>query len=433
MSKRLRNILILVAVLVVIIAASILVNHGKNGSLAVTIVTLKPQRFVVKLPENGILSRPGIQAIPALVGGNLGSLSVRAGQYVYAGKLLATVQNPSLQSSAASSQADYQSAVANISTARIDEQNSRVQYQGGVATAKSNLGEAQRIFNADASLFANKAIAKSQFDADRAKLDQARVAYHQALEQLKLGAVSGYGVNSVQSAKATAQKLQIVNSENQQQLGFTNIVAPFAGRILTVASTPSDSLAPIRVGDPVSTGQALFTISRGDAWIVRTKVDEQDVAQVHLGMRVRVSGEDFGKRKFYGRITAIAPTAQQSNDPSSTARQVLTTVQLDGQAPFFKDGMSVNVDILTTDMRSALSIPTTAIVRVKHKPFVYVVEKGIASKRAVVLGVDNGISTIIKSGVTAGESVVIKPSPLLTDKAHVMASTPSPSPAPSAS
>ena len=77
---------------------------------------------------------------------------------------------------------------------------------------------------------AQKAIARSQVDADKAKLDQAQVAYDQAVQQLKLGAVSGYGMDSVQAAQANAEKSKILNAQNQQQLAFTRIVAPISGR-----------------------------------------------------------------------------------------------------------------------------------------------------------------------------------------------------------
>ncbi|MHB8462017.1 MAG: efflux RND transporter periplasmic adaptor subunit [Vulcanimicrobiaceae bacterium] len=430
MSKRLRNTLIVIAALVLIIVFAV-VNGRRHGSaVSVTVIKLTPTHFSASLPENGILGRPGVVTVPALVSGNLASLSVRAGDHVAAGQELATIDNPTLNANAASSQADYQSAVANIDTARVQEKNSRVQYEGAVATALSNLDEAKRIYQADASLYQQKAIARSQVDADKAKLDQAQVAYDQSVQQLKLGAVSGYGINSVSSAKSAADKAQIINNENQQQLGFTRILAPISGRILTVASTPNDTLAAIRVGDQVNAGQALFTIARDDGWIVRTKVDEQDVAHVTVGMRAQVSGEDLGGKKFTGRISSIAPTAQKSDDPSSTARQVITVVALDGSAPFFRDGMSVNVDIYTHDIANAIVVPISAIVTEKTKKYAWIVKSGIAHKHAVTTGIDNGANIVVTSGLKSGDEIIGKPEATLTDGAHVNAAAATPSPKP---
>ena len=160
-----------------------------------------------------------------------------------AGELLATIENPTLDYNASSSQADYTNAVANVSTARIQEQNQRVQYQAQVDTSKSALDEARRVYVADAALLDQKAIARSQVDADKAKLEQAQVAYDQAVQQLKLGAVSGYGMDSVQAAQANAEKSKILNSQNQQQVAFTRIVAPMSGTVQTVADRGQQSAA----------------------------------------------------------------------------------------------------------------------------------------------------------------------------------------------
>ncbi len=81
----------------------------------------------------------------------------------------------------------------------------------------------------------------------------------------------------------------------------------------------------------MSAGQALFTMAADDRYIVRTTVDEQDIAGVRVGQRAIVGGEDFGSATLGGRVVAISPIAQKSDDPSNTSRQVLTTIALDRQ------------------------------------------------------------------------------------------------------
>lgn len=428
--KRIRNLVIIVVVLAVIIAVAAF--SGKRGpdAIAVKMLTVKPGSFETKLPENGVVQRPQVVTVPTLVAGNVGHIYVRAGEHVVTGQLLATVENPSLESNAAGSQADYSSAVANIQTAKIQEQNAKVTYEAQVATAKSNLDEARRIYDADAALYASKAIPRNQVDADRAKLVQAQVSYDQALRQLRLGAVTGYGENSVQYAQANAQKMQIINASNQQQLGFTRIVAPFDGVIQTIATQPNDPLTNLREGDAVTQGQALFTIASSDAYIVKAQVDEQDIINVHVGQQVIVSGQDFPGKHIPGRVSFISPVAIKSTDASSTAKQVLTTIRLDDSPSYLKDGMSVDVDILTTDVRDAIVLPSDAILSEKGKSYVYVVQKGIARKKPVTTGASNDTQTIIRSGLVPGERVVAQKTPELRAGARVtQAPAPSPTPA----
>ncbi|MBV8373161.1 MAG: HlyD family efflux transporter periplasmic adaptor subunit, partial [Candidatus Eremiobacteraeota bacterium] len=345
--NRTRNLVILAVAVALIVAVALFASHRGNGeALPVKLTRIEPATFTIKLPENGVVMRPLAATIPTLVAGNIGTMYVKAGDHVDAGQLLATIGNPALLFNAAGSQADYNSAAANVSAARVQEQNAQVGYQAAVDTNKSALDEARRVYDADVSLYNNKAIPRNQLDADRAKLEQAQVAYSQAVEQARLGAVSGYNGSSVASAEAAARKMQIVNAQNQQQLGFTRIVAPFSGTIQTVAAQPNDPLRPLQSGDAVTEGQAMFTLAGEGGYIVKAEVDEQDIINVRIGQRVNISGQDFPAKIVRGHVAQIAPVATKSTDPSSTAKQVLTTIALDSSPAFLKDGMTADVDIL---------------------------------------------------------------------------------------
>lgn len=417
--KRTRNLIIIVLLLAALVGLAALTGKRDRASVAVSVVKITPGAFVTKLPENGVVQRPRVVTVPTLIAGNIEAIYAKSGDRVTAGQILATVQNPTLESNAAGSQADYDSAAANIETARVNEQNARVTYVAAVDTARSNLDEARRVYKADVALYVNKAIPRNQVDADKAKLDQAQVQFDQAERQLRLGAVTGYGQNSVQYAQAAAQKAQILNAANQEQLRFTRIVAPFSGIVQTVASQPSDPLTPLRAGDAVTAGQALFTIAQGDDYIVKAQVDEQDVINVHRGQQANITGQDFPGRTLTGRVELISPVAIKSTDPSSTARQVLTTIRLERSPDFLRDGMSVDVDILTTNVPRTIVVPATAITADGKRSYVYVVRGGKALKRYVRTGASNDTQTVVTSGLAAGEQIVTAKNPLLHDGATV--------------
>jgi len=419
MSKRTRNLLIIAAAGVLLIAIAVWAGRGQRTTTTVTVLVVKPSTFSTKLPENGTVQRPRVATIPALISGNLAQIYVKPGDRVAAGQILASIVNPQLQANAAGSQADYNSAAANISTARINEQNAKVGYEAAVQNAKTNLDEAQRIYRADVNLFNNKAIPRNQVDVDKAKLDQAQVQYSQALRQLQLGAVAGYGQSSVQYAQAAAQKAQILNQSNQQQLGFTRISAPVDGTIQTVATQPADPLTQLRPGDPVTAGQGLFTIAAGGGFVVKAQVDEQDIINVRHGQLANITGEDFPGRTLTGHVVSISPVATKSTDPSSTAKQVVTTIRLDSSPSFLRDGMTVDVDILTTNVKNALVVPSAAINKDGKGPYVYVARAGKLVKTYIRTGPKNDTQTVVKSGLARGETIVSAKDPLLHDGQRV--------------
>jgi HlyD family secretion protein len=425
---RTRNLLIVVAALAAVVALAIVQARRGGDVLSVRTQRVEWSSFVVKLPENGVVMRPHTAAIPTLVSGNIEGIYVRAGDAVRAGQLLATIYNPALEYAAAGSRADYLNASANIQLARVQERNARVSYQAQVNTAKSALDLARRTYDADVTLYANQAIPRQQLDQDKAKLDQARITYRQALEQLRLGAVTAYSGESVQSAIALAQKAKIVDEQNQQQLGFTRIVAPFDGTILRVATQPDDPLRSLVAGDAVTAGQALFTIASGAGYIVKAQVDEQDIMNVRLGQRASVTGQDFPGHTILGHVTHIAPAAVKSTDPSSTAKQVLTTIALDSSPGFLRDGMSADVDILTTDVPHAIVVPNDAVFKAGARSYVYVVEHGVARRRFIRIGKVADALTWVAGGLRPGETIVTEPVPGLRDGRRV---TPLPAGSPS--
>lgn len=427
MKKRTRNSIVIVGGLAVLIALAVAAGRGRHSS----VLELRTQKvayapFTVKLPENGVVMHERAATIPVLVSGNIGRMMVGAGSQVSRGELLATIYNPSIDYAAAGSSADELSANANVSAARVQEQNARVSYQAQVDTNKSALDEAKRVYDADVVLFANKAIPRNQLDADKAKLDQAKFAYDQSVQQLKLGAVSGFNGGSTQAALAAAAKARILNAQNQQQAGFLEVRAPFDGVIQSVTTQTNDSLRPLQPGDQVTAGQPLFTIAGSDGYIVRAEVDEQDIINVRLGMPARITGQDFPGRTVDGHVAEIAPIATKSADASSTAKQVLTTIALDQHPAYLRDGMSVDVDILTTNIPHSIVVPNDAVFKEHNKSYVWAIVNGAAQKRPIVTGKVGDTTTLVRSGLAAGDVIVAQHTTDLKEGARVK-------PAPSAS
>ena len=159
----------------------------------------------------------------------------------------------------------------------------------------------------------------------------------------------------------------------QDQVERLAIRAPYDGIVQTIATENSDSLRPLQPGDNISAGQAVVTIAADTGFIVRARVDEQEISQVRRGEAARISGEDLGEKTLSGHVAAIGEVAQKSDDPSNTSRQIITTIRLDGSLPYLRDGMNVDVDIVTTDVPHVLAIASDAIRHDNDKTYVFVV------------------------------------------------------------
>jgi HlyD family secretion protein len=211
----------------------------------------------------------------------------------------------------------------------------------------------------------------------------------------------------VAAAQADAQKAYEDWRYASDQVARLRIVAPFAGVVQTIANEANDPLRPLQPGDAVTAGQSMVTMSTDSGFIVRTKVDEQDVANIRVGQRAIVSGEDIGTSTLPGHVATVGAVAQKSDDPSNTARQVITTIALDRTLPYLRDGMSVDVDIITQDRPHVLAIPADAVRRDDNNtPYVLAVVNGRTVKQRVRLGTTSDTQAVVLSGVRPGDLVV---------------------------
>jgi multidrug resistance efflux pump len=229
--RRRRNLVALVAWLIAIVAiGAFAAGHPRDAAIEAKLATAAYGRFITRLPETGVVQRPQIRTLSTLVPGDIARVLVKPGDRVAAGQLLFQLSNPQLVSSEEGAQAAYdaargrassaaetnavlpaqnQSSVVqaefnleqakfNLNQAITDQKNGaqsglgyggataesqRVGADAGVANARTSLSEAQRIYDADKDLYANKAISKDTLSQQAARLAQAQIAADQAERQ----------------------------------------------------------------------------------------------------------------------------------------------------------------------------------------------------------------------------------------------------------
>ncbi len=488
-SNRRRNVIILIAGLVAIVAIGAFAARPRTNAISARVVTVAHTRYQTKLPETGVVQRPQTNVLTALVAGNLERIWVKPGDHVHGGQVLATISNPQLVNAEQSAHEAYLAAAGRARTAAqtngtlpaqnrsaviqasaalqaarstlnqaITDQRAGAQsglgYGGtsaaqqraaadaDVASRQTDLREAQRIADANRDLYGQKAVSRDALDQSVAKLDQARVAYQQSVRNRSEtyaqiarqtpvlsdrvradrdavaqaeAALTAARANAAQDKSGDVQAAQADAAQRLSdwqyaaaQVGRLRITAPFAGVVQSVASETQDTLRTLQPGDTITLGQPVVTIAAEGGFIVRARVDEQDIASVRPGQRAIVSGEDLGTTTLPGHVATIGAVAQKSDDPSNTARQVATTIALDKTVPYLRDGMSVDIDIVTQDRPQVIALPTDAIRKdPAGKPYVLVLRNGKAVKRAVVTGSANDAQTIVTSGLQLGEKVVV--------------------------
>ena len=460
------------ALVVVGIALVILIGAASHRGGGVNVATAKVKRttLVVKLPENGVVDLPETATIAARTAGSIVSIVAHAGEQVRAGDALMRLDDRQAAATVAADEAQLAQAQAALANAQaklqadvngkregqlsglmsgsslgMSGQAQLVQAQQQLDLARSNLRTAQETYDGDQQLYKINGVPRQQLDRDRSAFEQAQSnlaaaqrQYDLVSQQLRdtagqLDTQIQADKNGVDSALASVASARAQLQLHLSQLDDTAVRAPFDGTIQTIGTEPSAAgglSVNLAVGDAVTLGQTLFTISGSGPMVVRAQVDEQDIAGVRIGQRAIITGEDFPGRTLDGRVERIAPVVVQQAGGANAAKNVETTIALARRYPFLRAGMSCDVDIITGTAKNALTVPLSALFDDGGKHYVYVVRNGTARKVAVTKGLASDTDVVLTSGVGAGDTVVTTNLKQLHDGARVTASataTPSPS------
>ncbi len=250
---------------------------------------------------------------------------------------------------------------------------------------------------------AGDVLVELQADEIHARLEQTRAALRQAERDFaREHALAAEGAAATETVRTAADRLQLARAATQEAealLTYTHIRAPFDGVITR------DHVQP---GDLAVVGQPLFQLEGTRRYQVELPVPESLAPGIAIGSALRV---EAGALQVTGHLAELSPAA----DPSSRTR--LARVDLPAATPIHS-GQFVRVR-WPAGTDTALTIPTTALSAFGQMERVFVLSEGHARLRLVkTAGPQDGFTRII-SGLAAGETVILNPSPTLRDGQRV--------------
>ncbi|MFO7941419.1 MAG: efflux RND transporter periplasmic adaptor subunit [Bacillota bacterium] len=266
--------------------------------------------------------------------------------------------------------------------------------------------------------------ARSQVDSALANLEDAREAYNIAereverLEPLyERGAISQQKWDSVvddlerasraagRSAPAALEGARASLDAAREQLEGTSVRAPISGEVAAVS---------VSRGDQVGAGTHLVTVIDRSTMEVAGTLSEGRVGQVEVGMPARVRVDALKDRDFGATITSISSVT----DPGGSGYPVKLLIEEFSDK--LRTGMTAEVFAEVERVSEVIVLPLDAVVDRESDPAVFLVEDGeTVTRRSVDLGLADGESVEIRSGIEAGEVVVISGQSYLDEDSRV--------------
>ncbi len=383
--KKIKKTILWILVFIVLLGIVGIVAQQAMSEKKVSVYTRPVERkTIVQAVSASGKVQPVVQVeISAYVSAEITHMPVKEGQRVNKGDLLVELDSTRYRAT----RDGYGAAVTAV--------------QSQLKLAKINLEQAKRDYNRLKSLHEQGLASKADVEAGQTKLDAQQAGVRSTANEVR---------------RATAQ-LRLAGDD----VAKTVLNSPIEGVIVAL----NKEVGEMVVGSGF-TRDVIMTVADLSAMEVQVEVDENDVPNVKVGQQAEVGVDAFPKRKFEGKVTAIANSAKVKavgTQEETTSFDV--TILLTGSLAGLRPGMSGTADIVTATRSDVLSVPIqcltmrdpkadpkTSVGMMRSdqlKEVVFVVEAGRASMLPVTTGISSDFDMEVMGAIAPGLELICGP------------------------
>lgn len=331
--------------------------------------------------------------------GRLVALSVKEGDRVRAGQVLARIDAVQAASGADAASASLAALEADARAAATQQRTA----QAGLEEARSRAAEASNALTRAKQLREAGLLPAAEFDKSEA-------AAAAADAQARSAAAA---VDKAQQALAAAERRvaqgRAERARAADQLAKTEITAPIDGVVTRLDVEVGEMVV---IGVQNQPGTILMTISDLSSINAEVKVAEADVMRLSVGLPATVSLEAVPGRRFSGKVVEIGASALPQIGAQAAAREFRVKVRLDATDAALRPGLTCDTEIVAAEKKNVLTVPLQSIVERDGKRGVFVIDGDRAMFKPVTTGIIGGLSIEV-DGIPEGSELVSGPIQLL--------------------
>jgi RND family efflux transporter MFP subunit len=295
--------------------------------------------------------------------------------------------------------ADYWARQINSYRTELNDQNKKLadlldndEYQGQGALTYNIMGQTYDRLTVEDVRMKQLQVESAQQSVDQAKqnLDLAKQNVQQA----------------TQSVEQATKAVQVA----QKNLSDATVTAPIAGTAVTVDIKEGDMLPP----STISMSTPIYLIDLNSIQVV-AQIDEIDIAGVKLGQKVIINLDSAPGTQYEGTVKSISMVPVANAQNSGVVVYEVKIAFSNPPPPEVKTGMSATVDVITTEHKGVVLIPSRAIKEdAQGNSVVDVMVDQKIETRPVKVSLSDGVNTEVSSGINVGDTVVITRNPQST-------------------
>jgi len=208
-------------------------------------------------------------------------------------------------------------------------------------------------------------------------------------------------ITAAELAKARLNSAKAALELAEINLRESKLISPIDG-IVTARHIDEGNL--IKAGDTIVTVASMKTVK------LIVAAAERYAGKIAVGTPVRIEVDAFAGRIFEAKVYSIYPVLDEQT------HTVQVEIRISNDELLLKPGMFASVTLVTRRKDDVVVIPRDVVLGGKiDRPYVYVVEDGIAHKRFVDVGITQAARYEITGGLKAGETLVVNGMNYLTD------------------
>lgn len=386
-----RRVLHLTAGLAALALAGALAGCGAGPE--VTVATVARTRLVTAITSNGKVEPIAPHVMRAQIPTFVLRVHATEGQAVRRGELLAELDGAEARAALARARAELIAAEDSLHAARA----------GGpaveLARIESELRKAEAEFDRQSREHAALERLAAQQAATREEVERAALALARAgadrdrlrTEREELARVARLDLERAQLLVERARN-EIRSWEEKAR--STRVAAPADGTLYSF---------PVREGDYLQTGAVVAEVARLERVRVRVFVDEPELAPLAAGQPVEITWDAAPARTWMGAVEQLP--RQVVPRGTRSVGEVLCTIE--NEKIELLPNVNVQVRILTRQRENALAAPRAAIRGQGEDRYVFVVENGRATRRAIRVGASSVEAFEVLDGLHEGERVAV--------------------------
>jgi HlyD family secretion protein len=354
--------------------------------VAVDVEEVTRGAFEVTVTEPGKTRVKDRYVISAPVGGYLDRITLKPGDAVEAGSVIARLGSldPPLLDARSKAQADAQ--VRAASAAREQAQAGVQRAQAALEFARAEVARQEKLAAAGSTTERSLELARFEERSRGQELASAQSAVRIAEQQLEVA----------RAARGRMERQPGVHEHLELQ-------APVRGWVLRVMQESEGAVTP---------GQPLMEI--GDPEVLEVVVDvlSQDAVRIQPGARVRIEHWG-GEYPLAGRVRRVEPAAFTRTSALGVEEQrvnvVITLEEPVERRKALGDGYRVEARITLWDGADVVQVPESALFRQAEGWAVFLADAGRVRVRPVKLGQRNGLRAQVLEGLKPGDRVIVHP------------------------